>query len=160
RGDDGRHGAGRPVRDVRVPSRCQARGSIAACSSRDPGRAPDLWSRPVRADRPARARIASRGKPMSSHATIRPRPGVLDIAPYVGGAASIKGANRAVKLSANENPHGPSPKAVEAYRSVAGELNLYPESHGSLARAIAGVHGIEAERIVLGAGSDELIALL
>ena len=43
---------------------------------------------------------------MSVHATIRPRPGVLDIAPYVGGSARIEGANRAVKLSANENPHG------------------------------------------------------
>ncbi|HET7410215.1 MAG TPA: histidinol-phosphate transaminase, partial [Paracoccaceae bacterium] len=97
---------------------------------------------------------------MPGHATIRPRPGVLDIAPYVGGSARIAGANRAIKLSANENPHGPSPRAVEAYRAAAGELNLYPESHGPLADAIAAVHGIEADRIVLGNGSDELIALL
>jgi histidinol-phosphate aminotransferase len=97
---------------------------------------------------------------MPAHATIRPRPGVLDIAPYVGGSARISGANRAVKLSANENPHGPSPKAIEAYRAMAGELNLYPESHEALAGAIAAVHGIEAARIVLGNGSDELIALL
>ena len=94
------------------------------------------------------------------HATIRPRPGVLEIAPYVGGSARIAGANFAVKLSANENPHGPSPKAVEAFRAVAGELNLYPESHGPLAQAIADVHGIEHARIVLGNGSDELIALI
>lgn len=97
---------------------------------------------------------------MTTHATIRPRPGVLDIAPYVGGAARIDGANRVVKLSANENPHGPSPRAIEAYRAAAGELNLYPESHAPLAGAIAAVHGIEPERIVLGNGSDELIALL
>ncbi len=97
---------------------------------------------------------------MTSHATIRPRPGVLDIAPYVGGSAHIAGANFAVKLSANENPHGPSPKAIEAYRAVAGELNVYPESHAPLAEAIADVHGIDAARIVLGSGSDELIALL
>ena len=97
---------------------------------------------------------------MTSHATIRPRAGVLQIAPYVGGSSRIDGANFAVKLSANENPHGASLRAVEAYRNAAGELHLYPESHEPLARAIAGVHGIEPGRIVLGAGSDELIALL
>ena len=100
---------------------------------------------------------------MTSHASIRPRPGVLEIAPYVGGSSRIAGSNFAVKLSANENPHGASPKAIEAYRSLAGELHLYPEGHEVLARAIAavhGAHGIEADRIVLGAGSDELIALL
>ncbi len=97
---------------------------------------------------------------MTSHATIRPRAGVLDIAPYVGGSSRIAGANFAVKLSANENPHGPSRRAVEAYRAVAGELHLYPEGHEPLARAIAGLHAIEPGRIVLGAGSDELIALL
>jgi histidinol-phosphate aminotransferase len=97
---------------------------------------------------------------VTSHATIRPRPGVLEIAPYVGGSSRIAGANFAVKLSANENPHGPSPRAVEAFRSVAGELHLYPEGHEPLSRAIAAAHAIEPERIVLGAGSDELIALL
>jgi histidinol-phosphate aminotransferase len=97
---------------------------------------------------------------VTSHATIRPRPGVLDIAPYVGGSSRIQGANFAVKLSANENPLGASPRAVEAYRALAGELHLYPESHAPLAGAIAAVHGIEPGRIVLGAGSDELIALL
>ncbi len=97
---------------------------------------------------------------MTSHATIRPRAGVLEIAPYVGGSSRIPGANVAVKLSANENPRGASPKAVDAYRAAAGELHLYPEGHEPLARAIADVHGIEPGRIVLGNGSDELIALL
>ncbi len=91
---------------------------------------------------------------------IRPRPGILDIAPYVGGAASIDGANRSIKLSANENPFGPSDKAVQAYRDHAGLLGLYPESHAPVCQAIADVHGLEAERIVLGNGSDELISLL
>lgn len=97
---------------------------------------------------------------MPEHATIIPRPGIMEIAPYVAGAARIEGANRTVKLSANENPYGPSPKAIQAYREAADQLNLYPESHAPLADAIASVHGIEADRIVLGAGSDELIALL
>ena len=97
---------------------------------------------------------------MTTHATITPRPGILDIAPYVGGAAQIEGANRTIKLSANENPFGPSAKAIEAYRGVADHLGLYPESHETLAQAIAQVHGLDADRIVLGAGSDEIIALL
>ena len=97
---------------------------------------------------------------MSQHDTITPRPGILEIAPYVGGAATIEGANRSIKLSANENPFGPSARAIEAYRGLADKLGLYPEAHEPLAQAIAQVHGLEADRVVLGAGSDEIIALL
>ena len=97
---------------------------------------------------------------MSAHDTITPRPGILDIAPYVGGAAQIEGANRSIKLSANENPFGPSASAIEAYRGLADKLGLYPEAHEPLCQTIAQVHGIEADRIVLGAGSDEIISLL
>ncbi len=95
-----------------------------------------------------------------AHATIRPRPGVLEIAPYVGGSSTIEGANRTIKLSANENPFGPSQQAIEAYRAVADALGVYPESHAPLINAIADVHGVEPDRVVCGAGSDELIALL
>lgn len=97
---------------------------------------------------------------MTTSTSIRPRPGILDIAPYVGGAATIEGANRSIKLSANENPAGPSDRAIEAYRAHADKLAIYPETHLPLSRAIADVHGLETERIALGAGSDELIALL
>ena len=97
---------------------------------------------------------------MTAHPTIQPRPGILDIAPYVGGASTIDGANRSIKLSANENPFGPSEKVVEAYREMSGEIGLYPEDHGPLMQAIAKVHGIDGSRVVLGNGSDELIALL
>ena len=97
---------------------------------------------------------------MTSQTSIRPRPGILDIAPYVGGAATIEGANRSIKLSANENPFGPCERAVEAYRAHADQLAVYPETHLPLQQAIAEVHGLEADRIVLGCGSDELIALL
>lgn len=98
---------------------------------------------------------------MTSHPTIRPREGVLDIAPYQGGGSALKGANRVVKLSSNENPLGPSPRAREAYRAVADDLALYPDGGAERLRAtIAAVHGLDAARIVCGAGSDELIALL
>jgi histidinol-phosphate aminotransferase len=95
------------------------------------------------------------------HPSITPRPGVLDIAPYVGGESHAPGANRVLKLSSNENPHGPSPAAVEAFRAAAGSLALYPDGGSvGLRRAIAAAEGLEAERIVCGAGSDELISLL
>jgi histidinol-phosphate aminotransferase len=98
---------------------------------------------------------------MTAHPTISPRPGVLDIAPYVGGESGTPGANRVIKLSSNENPLGPSPKAFDAYAAVATGLALYPDGgHMALRQAIGEVHGLEPERIVCGAGSDELIALL
>jgi histidinol-phosphate aminotransferase len=98
---------------------------------------------------------------MTAHPTIRPRAGVLEIAPYVGGASALPGANRAIKLSSNENPLGPSPRAREAYAAEADRLALYPDGgHAALRRAIAEAHGLEAGRIVCGNGSDELIALL
>jgi histidinol-phosphate aminotransferase len=98
---------------------------------------------------------------MTAHPSIRPRPGVLDIVPYVGGESEAPGANRVIKLSSNENPLGPSPKAFDAYIDAAKRLALYPDgSHARLRQAIAEVHGIEAERIVCGAGSDEIISLL
>jgi histidinol-phosphate aminotransferase len=98
---------------------------------------------------------------MTAHPTICPRPGVLDIAPYVGGESSAQGANRVFKLSSNENPLGPSPKAFDAYLEAVKGLALYPDGgHLALRQTIAGVHGLEAGRIVCGAGSDELIALL
>ncbi|MDH3668798.1 MAG: histidinol-phosphate transaminase [Paracoccaceae bacterium] len=98
---------------------------------------------------------------MSAHPKIQPRPGVLEIAPYVGGESTVAGANRVIKLSSNENPFGPSPKARAAYEAMAGGLALYPDGgHTALRQAIAGVHGLEADRIACGSGSDELIALL
>ena len=98
---------------------------------------------------------------MTAHPAIRPREGVLDIAPYIGGESTAPGANRVIKLSSNENPFGPSPKAFDAYLEAVKGLAKYPDGgHLALRQAIAGVHGLEAERIVCGAGSDELIALL
>ena len=96
-----------------------------------------------------------------SHKTIIPQPGILDISPYVAGKSAAKGGNRATKLSANENPLGPSPAAKAAYIEAAGTLETYPSAnHAPLQAAIAKVHGLEAERIICGAGSDEIIAFL
>ena len=90
----------------------------------------------------------------------QPRAGVLDIAPYVPGDERSSAA-RVFKLSANETPLGPSPRAVEAYRAGADALHLYPDGDSSLLReAIGAAYGLNPERIVCGAGSDELLTLL
>jgi histidinol-phosphate aminotransferase len=95
------------------------------------------------------------------HPAIRPQPGILDIAPYVGGESAIPGANRVVKLSSNENPHGPSPRAAEAFAAAAGKLAAYPDGgHARLRATIAEVHGLDRERVLCGNGSDECLALL
>jgi histidinol-phosphate aminotransferase len=90
-----------------------------------------------------------------------PRPGVLDIAPYVGGEAKIVGVERPIRLASNESALGPSAKAVAAYRALAGEIHRYPDgSAEQLRTTLARRHGLDPERIVCGAGSDELISLL
>lgn len=90
-----------------------------------------------------------------------PKPGVLDIAPYVGGRAAAPGARRVFKLSSNESPFGASPKAIEAYHEAAASLGIYPEGSARLLReAIGKAHGLDPARIVCGSGSDELIGLL
>ena len=90
-----------------------------------------------------------------------PRPGILEIKPYVGGEASVPGVARVVRLASNENPLGTGKAARAAYRSLSGVLNRYPDGSASaLRRAIAETEGLDGERIVCGAGSDELISLL
>jgi histidinol-phosphate aminotransferase len=92
---------------------------------------------------------------------LTPRPGIMTIAPYVGGESSLPGQNRIIKLASNESPLGPSPRAVDAYKALASELHRYPDGHAvRLREAIARHHGLDASRVVCGAGSDELIAFL
>ena len=92
---------------------------------------------------------------------IRPQPGIMDIALYQGGASHVAGLDNVIKLSSNENPLGPSDAAVKAFRDASYDLHRYPSSdHTALRQAIAQVHGLDADRIICGAGSDEIIALL
>jgi histidinol-phosphate aminotransferase len=90
-----------------------------------------------------------------------PQPGILQIDAYVPGESSVAGDLKPIKLSSNETPLGPSPKAVAAYRAAADSLALYPDGGANdLRKAIAGHYGLDPERIVCGSGSDELINLL
>jgi histidinol-phosphate aminotransferase len=90
-----------------------------------------------------------------------PRPGILDISPYVPGKAGAPGIAAPIKLSANENILGCSPAAKAAFAAVAGDLNLYPDGRGTALRdCLASHYRVEGERLILGCGSDEIFALL
>ena len=89
------------------------------------------------------------------------KPSILQIKPYQGGKSSSDGAKRIIKLSSNENPMGPSPKALDAYKEAASTLFRYPEGSAQLLReAIADTYNLPADQLICGAGSDELIGLL
>jgi histidinol-phosphate aminotransferase len=91
----------------------------------------------------------------------QPRPGILEIAPYIGGESSVPGIARVIKLASNESPLGPSPRAIEAYGAAANRLHLYPDGGArELRTALGAQHGLDPARIVCGAGSDELLSLL
>lgn len=93
--------------------------------------------------------------------TPTPRPGVLDIEPYVGGLHSVDGVERVIVLASNETPLGPSPKATAAYEAGSRKLHRYPDGHASDLRAAIGQRfGCDATRIVCGAGSDEVLQIL
>src|SRR5215470_85999 len=98
---------------------------------------------------------------MSALQRPEPRPGVMAIDAYVPGKSSAPGVAKVFKLSSNETPLGPSPKAIEAYLAEADRLHEYPDGASSeLREAIGRSFGLDPARIVCGAGSDELLNLL
>src|SRR5438067_11219029 len=88
-----------------------------------------------------------------------PNPGILDIAPYTPGKSPVAEPGRKVfKLSANETPFGPSPKAIAAFKRVADHLEDYPEGTSRVLRqAIGRSFGLDPNRIICGARSDEIL---
>jgi histidinol-phosphate aminotransferase len=91
----------------------------------------------------------------------QPRPGVLDIAPYVPGRSTAPGVSKVFKLSSNETPLGASPNAIAAYRAAGEALHDYPDGSAQALRAAIGeAFGLDPDRIVCGAGSDDLLNLL
>jgi histidinol-phosphate aminotransferase len=90
-----------------------------------------------------------------------PKPGILGIHAYVPGKAKADGIAQPVKLSANENALGSSPKAQAAYAEAASKLHLYPDPTAGIVRAaIAERFRLEPERLIFGCGSDEVFQLL
>ncbi|MCV2882283.1 histidinol-phosphate transaminase [Actibacterium sp. XHP0104] len=89
---------------------------------------------------------------------ITPQPGIMEIKLYQGGQSQIAGQTDVLKLSSNENPFGTSDKAKEAFARSVHSLHRYPNTdHTPLRTAIAQVHGLDADRIICGAGSDEVL---
>jgi histidinol-phosphate aminotransferase len=80
---------------------------------------------------------------------------------YVPGRSGASGLAKVFKLSSNESPLGPSPHAIDAFRSVANHLALYPEgSAARLREALGRRYGLDPAQIVCGNGSDDILALL
>ena len=87
------------------------------------------------------------------------RPLVRELHPYVyGEQPKIKGL---IKLNTNENPYPPSPKVLAAVRAAVDErLRLYPNPTAQVLREkLAILHGCHTDNIIVGNGSDELLAL-
>jgi histidinol-phosphate aminotransferase len=90
-----------------------------------------------------------------------PRAAVLKIEAYVPGKSAAPAGVKLRKLSSNENPLGPSPKALAAYEACAKKLESYPDGSSTrLREALGHRYGIDPARIVCGAGSDELLNLI
>jgi histidinol-phosphate aminotransferase len=86
---------------------------------------------------------------------------VLAIDPYVPGKSSAPGVAKVFKLSSNETPLGPSRHATAAYREMADRLQDYPDGASTALReAIGRAFGLDPDRIVCGAGSDDLLNLI
>lgn len=89
-----------------------------------------------------------------------PRPGLLDIRPYVPGKSQADGS-RVYKLSSNESALGPSPMAVAALKESAAMAHRYPDgSAAGLRQRLAEVHGLDPALLLVGSGSDELLSLM
>lgn len=93
-------------------------------------------------------------------------PGIQALQPYLPGkpVAELEreyGITGAVKLASNENPFGPSPLALAAAREVLEDLSRYPEGSGwLLAGRLAGLHGLERDRVTLGNGSNDVLDII
>ena len=92
---------------------------------------------------------------------LTPRPGLDRIRPYQPGQVPVGGGGPGIKLSANESALGPSPKALTAYKEAAEVIERYPDANAVAVRtAIAERYGLNAEQILMGIGSDELLSVL
>jgi histidinol-phosphate aminotransferase len=94
------------------------------------------------------------------------RKNILEITPYIAGKPIEEtkrqlGLREVIKLASNENPLGPSPKAVQAIKKALEDINRYPDSQGFyLKKKLARALNLEPANFVLGNGSDELIDII
>ncbi|MDJ0331317.1 histidinol-phosphate transaminase [Planococcus sp. S3-L1] len=103
---------------------------------------------------------------MTSSHTIKARKTLDKIQPYSPGKPIWEvqkelGLDRVIKLASNENPLGPSPKAVAAIQNGLAELNRYPDADASaLKKAIANKFQVTPQQVITTNGADELITLI
>jgi histidinol-phosphate aminotransferase len=93
-------------------------------------------------------------------------PHLTQLTPYQAGKPLEElerelGLTQAIKLASNENPLGPSPRALDAIRETLGSLHRYPDSHAYYLKADLARHlGLSPQQLILGNGSDEILDLL
>jgi histidinol-phosphate aminotransferase len=92
-------------------------------------------------------------------------PHIAQLKPYVPGKPIAElerelGITGSIKLASNENPLGPSPKAVESMKQWVDQAHIYPDGAAhDLKSALAEFHGVKAEEIITGNGSNEILTL-
>jgi len=92
---------------------------------------------------------------------ILPKPRNIKVERYVGGLSEFENIDNPIKLSANESALGPSPKAIEAFERYNDKLFKYPESDSNTLRnALSKKFNIDEDRIICGAGSDQVFDLI
>ena len=90
-----------------------------------------------------------------------PKANKINAEKYVAGLSLFKQKLAKVKLSANESALGPSPKAIQEYKKVAGNFKRYPDSDGTfLRKLLAKKFNLDFKRIILGSGSDQIFELV
>src|SRR5579872_1911597 len=97
-----------------------------------------------------RLRFAPNALKDCMHSLPKPKPGIMEIHPYVAGKSRTRaGSDKVIKLSSNESPLGPSPKAIKAYQACAKQLHRYPDSGcAPLREAIGEMYKLDPARIV------------
>ena len=94
---------------------------------------------------------------------MQPKKTILNVTPYVPGKPidEVKrefGLKRVIKLASNENPYGPSPKALKAIAQASQTVNRYPDGDCYyLRQALAKYLNVDGRQLIFGNGSDELI---
>ena len=97
---------------------------------------------------------------------MKARPGIEFIQPYQGGKPIEEverelGITNIIKLASNENPFGPAPLAVEAIKSAAEKVNLYPDGNSYYLKNDLAKHlNVKPEKLILGNGSNEVLTTI
>ena len=92
---------------------------------------------------------------------ILPKPRKINVEKYIGGLSKIEKVSDPIKLSANESALGPSPRAIKVFEKDKSKIFKYPESDSNnLREAISKTYAIDFDRIICGAGSDQIFDLI